>query len=235
MEKKNPVIGIYRLLIGKKYVYVGQSININLRWSKYKLLCIGKDQVKLKNVLKKYGIGKTYFEILEECEESKLNEREKFWIKKLNTFNTKAGLNLTSGGSGGRRSKETRLKMSIAQKARTNNYGNIKHFKTPYVKGGTPWNKGTSWDSETKDKISSSLKGNVCAIRRPVIQYDLKTKEDLKEFPSLAAAAREMKGGHRGIFMCANNKGKKAYGYGWKYKQEKQKSSNLYICGWFLL
>ena len=48
--------------------------------------------------MQKYGIENFTLSILELCDKSKLNEREKFWIKKLNTNDKNCGYNLTEGG-----------------------------------------------------------------------------------------------------------------------------------------
>jgi group I intron endonuclease len=52
--------------------------------------------------IKKYGKDKFIQEILEFCESEEQNcEREKFWIKKLNSQNRKIGYNTSPGGEGG--------------------------------------------------------------------------------------------------------------------------------------
>lgn len=57
--------------------------------------------LKFKNALKKYG--REYFEkiILEECDYEILNDRERFWIKKLNATDDRIGYNISIGGDGG--------------------------------------------------------------------------------------------------------------------------------------
>ena len=75
------------------------------REKKNYLLLHCKEQRKIYYSLKKYGVENHEFEIIEECVIEQLNEREKYWIKKLNTFID--GLNLTEGGDGGKRSKES--------------------------------------------------------------------------------------------------------------------------------
>ena len=46
----------------------------------------------------KYGIENFKKEIIEECEEKNLDEREKFWIKKLNSQDKNIGYNIAGGG-----------------------------------------------------------------------------------------------------------------------------------------
>lgn len=54
------------------------------------------------NSFKKYGFDEHTFEIIEECEDSILTEREVFWIKEFNSFyaNNPNGMNMTIGGEG---------------------------------------------------------------------------------------------------------------------------------------
>ena len=101
-------IGIYLITNncnGKKYV--GQSINIPRRYAEH-LRSGQPDKYNIKNkkdlklpihmAMQKYGIENFTLSILELCDKSKLNEREKFWIKKLNTNDKNCGYNLTEGG-----------------------------------------------------------------------------------------------------------------------------------------
>jgi group I intron endonuclease len=91
------ICGIYKITSPTGKVYIGQSININQRWTKYrKLLC--KNQKKLFNSFVKYGVENHIFSIVENVETEKLNEKEIFYIKKYDSCNQ--GLNCTVGGNG---------------------------------------------------------------------------------------------------------------------------------------
>ena len=66
-------------------------------------------------MLKQYGIKSFYIVILEECSSiDKLNERETYWIKRLNCKEPN-GYNLTDGGLNCIPTSETRQKMSAKQ------------------------------------------------------------------------------------------------------------------------
>ena len=89
----SPVIsGIYQIknkINGKSYI--GQSKDIYHRWIKHKEVINFNSNSPMKNyplyrALIKYGIDNFDFIILEECSIEKLNEREIYWIEKLNTY-----------------------------------------------------------------------------------------------------------------------------------------------------
>lgn len=105
------MVGIYKITnLLNNQVYVGQSWNIQRRWREHKN---PRDtRLKISRAILKYGVNNFKFEILEETCKDKLNEREIFWIKELNTFSPN-GYNLTTGGNGNREtSDETKAKMS---------------------------------------------------------------------------------------------------------------------------
>lgn len=95
------MIGIYKienLINGNKYI--GQSNNITKRWNAEKRTAFNeKDpgyEYPLSRALRKYGIENFSFEIIEECPEEKLNERERYWVAFYDTFFN--GYNQTLGG-----------------------------------------------------------------------------------------------------------------------------------------
>ena len=56
----------------------------------------------LKRAIKKYGKGFFKREVLEHCSSQKeLEEKECYWIKKLNSTNPQIGYNVAEGGTGG--------------------------------------------------------------------------------------------------------------------------------------
>ena len=84
----NKMIGIYKITNPKGKVYVGQSINIEKRWKTYKRAQPNelRDQRKLLHSLNKYGSENHIFEVLEECLESVINEKEIFWIEHFDSI-----------------------------------------------------------------------------------------------------------------------------------------------------
>lgn len=110
-------IGIYKITSPTGKIYVGQSVNIENRFSCYKCTK-AKGQPKLSKSLNKYGIDNHIFEILETCSIAELNPRERYYQEYYNTT-TRNGLNCSltkSNDKSGKVSEETRNKMRIAGK-----------------------------------------------------------------------------------------------------------------------
>lgn len=82
-------------------IYIGQSKNVFSRWSKH----IRESYIKpydnsiLHNAIRKYNISCFWFKILELCDESELDEKEKFYIGLYEA--TKDNYNISPGGTGG--------------------------------------------------------------------------------------------------------------------------------------
>jgi len=110
--------GIYKITNPNGKVYIGQSINVIERLYHYKRLDC-KEQPKIYNSLKKYGLKNHTFEVICYCEISKLNELERYYQDFYNVVDNGLNCRLTvSNDRSGKFSEETKLKMSIAQKGR---------------------------------------------------------------------------------------------------------------------
>lgn len=86
-------IGIYKISSPSGKVYIGESINIERRFKYYQGLSQSKEQPKLYNSFKKYGINKHKFEIIEECNIENLKLRERYYQILYDSI--KHGLNCT--------------------------------------------------------------------------------------------------------------------------------------------
>lgn len=105
---------IYKITNPNDRIYVGKTVNFKRRMADYRRSNIGGSSIIIRSI-KKYGWVAHKFEIIEEVENEKLNEREIFWIKELKScaFDGEDNLNLTYGGDGpswlhdkGRRDKQ---------------------------------------------------------------------------------------------------------------------------------
>jgi len=172
------ICGIYKITSPSDGVYVGQSVDIRARFRKYKAIDC-KSQSRLYRSLLKHGYNDHIFEIIEVCERSMLNEREIFYIKELNTFNSKNGMNLRSGSQKGEMSEETKRLISLNSKSKARNFKHSEETKQllrelrlkqkcPSTGKRSPEicakfkisNKGRVTSDETKKKISESLRNS---------------------------------------------------------------------------
>lgn len=107
---------IYKITSPTGRVYIGQSTEVERRFTMYRRLDC-KNQNRLYNSLKKHRWENHIFEIIEECEFEQLNIRERYWQDFYDVLN--GGLNciLTETDILPRKvSEETKVKMSEAQK-----------------------------------------------------------------------------------------------------------------------
>lgn len=137
---------MYLYLIRNKLdgkIYIGQTNNAERRWRCHKSPSAWEKQngSYLYNAMKKHGVENFIFNILEEFssenEQETINwgnELELFIIEGLNSTNHDIGYNIECGGKNKIVTKETRLKISLA-------------------------NKGKVPSEETKNKISKTLTG----------------------------------------------------------------------------
>ena len=161
------IIGIYKITSPVNKVYIGQSVDINTRFYRYKSLKCNK-QPHLYNSLVKYGVSNHKFEIIHECKASELNNLEKYYINIYSSFNNKNGLNLKDGGNaGGKCSEITLKKLSESHKGQKAWNKGIpmseeqysKAENTMFKKGDIGLRKGIKIDSEIKDKMRKAKKG----------------------------------------------------------------------------
>lgn len=96
---KSTVCGIYKITNkATGEVYIGQSVDIATRWKNHIKCGLGIDASAtntLYNNMQNTGVWNFTFELLQKCERSKLNEKERFWIDMYSS--NKVGLN-TRGG-----------------------------------------------------------------------------------------------------------------------------------------
>lgn len=99
MDKISGIYVITNIINGKQYV--GLSKDCHRRWADHyskSYTSTQKDDIEkaLYKAMRKYGRDNFTFQIIEECPQEQLAEKEIFWIKKLDTYNN--GYNETLGG-----------------------------------------------------------------------------------------------------------------------------------------
>lgn len=154
------MIGIYKITSPKGRVYIGQSIDIKRRFKTYQNINKSIRQPKLHRSLQKYGIHNHKFEIITECEESLLNELERYYQECYNCIDN--GLNCiltTTETRSGKHSEETKKKMSVYHKGNKHWLG--KKHSTETKKKMSDWQKGRKLTKEHRENLSKSKMGIV--------------------------------------------------------------------------
>lgn len=155
------MIGIYKITSPTNKVYIGQSVNIKNRISKYKNANC-KTQTILYNSIIKHGWESHVFEILCECKIEELNELERYY-QDLYSVITDKGMNCcltTTSTKSGRLSDKTiqklkSLKVKESTKEKMRNRILTDRHKEKISLSLT----GRKISQCTKDKISQSNKG----------------------------------------------------------------------------
>jgi group I intron endonuclease len=116
----------------------------------------------LKKAIKKYGKNNFVKEILEICDNlTELEEREKYWIKKLDSINQ--GYNLTEGGTGGDTFNNNPNKEIIRNKLKERKHTEEtkkKISKNNWQKNNIGSRTGTKWSNEQRFKMEKYWNNN---------------------------------------------------------------------------
>ena len=213
---------IYVLKSPSGKVYIGQTIrSIEERFKEHQLK--NSNCRSISGAIQKYGWEK-FEKDWYDCLDEDLNKHEKWMINLMETL-TPNGYNLIEGGgNGGKRSEETRRKMSKPKNDETKKkiseakLGILKNDETK--KRMSKAHLGTTRTKETKQKISESTKGEKNHKSKKVYQYDLDGNL-LGSFGSTEEAGRYLVKGGSKISECArgNPRYKTAGGFKWSYNQ----------------
>lgn len=90
---------IYKItnIINNK-IYIGQTVqDVNRRWRQHVTMDYKKNYY-LGKAIHKYGEKSFKIEVVEICEESKLDEKEKYYINEYESFKSNIGYNVSTGG-----------------------------------------------------------------------------------------------------------------------------------------
>jgi group I intron endonuclease len=179
--------GIYKISSPTKKIYIGQSIDIERRFKEYKKLYC-KPQRKLYFSLKKHGIENHIFEIIEECSENMLLERETYWKNHYKVLEIPS-LCCRIDGKGGKNSKETNNLISQGNTGISRNKGrkqtDEEKILRSKIKKGTKLSK-----SHTENMRKGMLGKNVT----PILCIN-----DSKSYSSIREAAKALNLNERAI------------------------------------
>lgn len=129
------IYSIRNVVNGKRYV--GQTYSLSKR--KYQHFAEGVKNTSdspLYRSMRKHGTENFIFEVIEECEDVLINEREIHWIAHFDSTNPERGYNLSRGGQEVK--EETRRKLSEALKGNKHCVGRVVSDETrkKLAKGG---------------------------------------------------------------------------------------------------
>jgi group I intron endonuclease len=194
--------------------YVGQTTQqLNKRWKQHIYESNRMSRKPIHRAFRKYGVDKFNIKVIDECDESLLNEREEYWIKHYNTF--VEGYNATTGGDRTTFNQETKDKLSniMSDIERTDDWtNNIKNSLTEKAKT-EPWGF-----------LIEKNRGNGKHSGIRIMGVNIETGEE-KIWDNAREAAYEITGDRNknsNIILSAR-KGYKCYGYRWKLLENKTK------------
>lgn len=227
------ICGIYKItnLVNGK-VYIGQSQNIYKRWYEHKKESRkSRKDIALYCSFAKYGIENFSFEIIEECPLEELDEKEKFYVKKYNSYvgwENSNGYNMTVGGAlchthvgnddqgirvyqydkNGNFIAEYRNKTKAAKATGLKSGTSIlRAVKEESLAAGYQWRKEYSEKIPKYEKNKNTLK---------VLQYD-KDGNFIKIHNSIEDASREINCSRSLIELCIEGHCKTGKGFIWEY------------------
>lgn len=206
------MIGIYKItneINGK--CYIGQSIDIDKRWKEHKTVynhprC---SHYHIYKAFRKYGIENFSFIVIEECQQSLLNEREKYWIEYYDSFNN--GYNMTVGGEG-TEVIERDLVYELWDKGLTvNNIANNVQCSSITIQ--------RILHNYEKYSTTESFLRRAAKFKKPITQYGM-DGHSISYYDSIIEASRITHIPADGISACCNGRLKSAGGYQWAFGME---------------
>ena len=184
-----------------KKSYIGQTVNFPMRKKDH---LKAKDDYSFHVALRKYGQENFIWEILEECENDQLGEREQYWISYYNTYYD--GYNETQGGDNA--DALLKWKQENKEEVKKNALNGLK-YANEY------WEKHPE---ERKQQLERAQKAMIKAVNKPVRCIELNL-----EFDSISDAERWSLSHepkiirHQSISKVCKGHYKTAGGYHWEY------------------
>jgi group I intron endonuclease len=181
---------------------------------------------RLHNSITKHGSSNFKIELLweDECTQAELDAKESDFILQLDTMSPN-GYNLKKGGSGGKLSDESRLKMSNSHKGKAhsietkvkiaisaqgnnNSLGRALSEKTRILIGCGNLGEKSYWHGKSGGEHPKSKK---------VEQWSKDGKEVIRTYASLTEAANNLGVDPSSLSACCRGKRKTCMSYTWRY------------------
>lgn len=221
------MIGIYKIenLINHK-IYIGQSINIEFRWQRHRQTMNEKSDASKRPLycdMRKYGIENFSFEVVEECSQEELAEREVYWVSYYDSFNN--GYNLTRGGHVPTKVDIEKLHRLWDEGYTTKEIKEIKEILNvnpntvrKHLEGYSDYNAHTSRSrSARKSEAIMNPKKKRNELQKQICQYDL-NGQIIAYWDSVRQAMENT--GATSIGECLKGRFFSSGGYRWGYKDE---------------
>ena len=194
---------IYKITSPANRIYIGQTFDMRTRINSHRYSQkLNKPHVILINSFRKYGFDNHLFEIIEECDDKILDEREIFWMNHYQSFYgfNKGGMNMTLGGYG----NSWRVDNFSDERRRTININNLLvDGKNPFL--GKKHTEMTKKILSEKASIRNKEKGykvpywgaekGWAKSRKKIIAYD-ENGCFLKIYISLSEASKDLNINH---------------------------------------
>ena len=201
-------------------VYVGKTCRtLTIRWKEHCKHCNEGVDYPIYRAMKKYGIDAFHMELIEECNNADICNKEKYWIKYYNSYEN--GYNATRGGDGNYIVDVDYILSLWEQGYNMTEIENITHHTrktiSNHLKGCLGNFDGRKNRKIAKSDYPKSRPKNVCG--KQVAQIDKQNGQIIQIFPSARQAERDTGINHGHISEVCNktSKRKTAGGFKWKY------------------
>lgn len=230
-------------------IYIGQTIKARPtdRFSQHRYLARHSGQEKsisyLHQAMAKYGVDNFSFEIIENIENDKLNEREQYWIAQYNSL-VPQGYNLTIGGEGALghsrpQTLEEREKRKQSNKQfyidhpealqqmseRTKKLWENEEYRRKVTESNKRFaqehpkmNKGQNnpmYGRHHTEEALTKIRAHAVTRKTKIVQLDKDTLEEIQVFDGIKDAEKALGVSHGWLSKAARTN-KIAYGYRWK-------------------
>lgn len=192
-------------------IYVGKTVknNIQERWKEHlkdykKPRC---EKRPLYDAMNKYGTENFSIKELEECSLEELNNKEIYWIKKLDSF--KHGYNATAGGDGKHYADYDLIYSLFLEGYNCSEIKRLTGYDNSTIRVALD-NKGISMEERYRQSRKLNRNG------KPVAKIDPITNKIIEIYPSISEAERQ-NGNSKHIGHVCRGQGKTCKGYFWKY------------------
>lgn len=230
-------------------IYIGQTIKARPtdRFSQHRYLARHSGQEKsisyLHQAMAKYGVDNFSFEIIENIENDKLNEREQYWIAQYNSL-VPQGYNLTIGGEGTLRHSRPQTLEEREKRKQSNKQFYIDHPEAlqqmsertkklweneeyrrkvtesnkRFAQEHPKMNKGQNnpmYGRHHTEETLTKIRAHAVTRKTKIVQLDKDTLEEIQVFDGIKDAEKALGVSHGWLSKAARTN-KIAYGYRWK-------------------